>query len=113
MTTDSYGFKKVGVGERGARISRRMCLQRLSTVLKALGSDNAPIWHDEEEANHSSYLQSIDDSWLETIKKFFGRSMHSASEFRESHFWGIYSTLGTKAYLDNAKSVGLLTNELR
>ncbi|KAM0080465.1 hypothetical protein ACKRZS_007382 [Fusarium odoratissimum] len=73
MTTDSYGFKKVGVGERGARISRRMCLQKLSTVLKALGSDNAPIWHDEEGANQSSYLQSIDDSWLEIIKKFFGR----------------------------------------
>ncbi|KAG7404066.1 hypothetical protein Forpe1208_v015793 [Fusarium oxysporum f. sp. rapae] len=94
MTTDLYGFKKVGVGERGARISRRMCLQKLSTVLKALGSDNAPIWHDDVEANQSSYLQSIDDSWLEIMKKFLKRSMDSASEFRESHFWGIYSTLG-------------------
>ncbi|KAH6880829.1 hypothetical protein B0T10DRAFT_495276 [Thelonectria olida] len=94
MTTDLHGFKKAGVGERGARISRRVCFEKLSTVLKALGSDNIPVWHDDEEANQSSYLQSIDDVWLEMVKKLFGRSVEFASKFGASHFWETYSMLG-------------------
>lgn len=112
ITTDLYGFKKVGVGERGARISRRMCLEKLSTVLKALGSDNIPVWHDDEEAKQSSYLQSVDDVWLNMVKKLFGRGVGSASEFGASHFWETYSTLGTKS-LDDATALRLLTNWLR
>src|SRR3569833_346304 len=61
MTTGSYGFKQVGLGERRARFSRRTGLEKLSVVLKALGSNKTPIWHDDEEARKRSYVQSIDD----------------------------------------------------
>jgi hypothetical protein len=75
MTTSSYGFKNVGVGESRARISRRACLEKLSAVLRSLGSDKSPVWHDDKGDAKSSYVRSLDDLWLDMMKKLLGRGM--------------------------------------
>lgn len=94
MTAGSCKFKEVGVSERRARISRRTSLEKLSVVLKALGSNKTPIWHDDEEAREWFYTQSVDDIWLETIKKVVGRGIGFAP--LASPFWQTYRTLGTE-----------------
>ena len=92
LTNTSYGFKIVGVGERGARISRLAGLEKLSAVLKAFGSNETPIWHDDKETREWSYTQLVDDVWLDIVKKIVGRGM--GFPFAESPFWQTYRTLG-------------------
>lgn len=65
MTTSLHGFKNVGVGEYGARASRRERLERLSAILKILGSNVNPVWSDDQEKNTNSIVESFDDVWLE------------------------------------------------
>ena len=107
MTTDSYGFETVGVGEHGARTSRRMCLEKLSVVLRSLGSDKTPVWHDDEEARKWSSPRSVNDIWLDMFKVFFGRG----TEFEGPPLWEIYYTLGTRT-LDYADAFRLLSSWL-
>lgn len=73
MTTSSYGFKSVGVGERRAGISRRACVEKLSVVLRSLGSNKTPVWRDDGDAAKFSYTVSVDELWLEMVKKLLGR----------------------------------------
>jgi hypothetical protein len=97
MTTKFSGFKKVGLGERGARVSRQTSLEKLSVVLRALGSNKAPVWHDIGEAKEQFYLQSTDDTWLDMIKKFEERGVLRASLVRQTTpFWQTYRILGTE-----------------
>ena len=97
MTTRSYGFKNVGVGERRARISRLACLEKLSVVLRSLGSDKTPVWPDERDAAKSSYTVSLDDLWLEMVKKVFGGLFGGGSGFEATPLGEIYCTLGTRS----------------
>jgi hypothetical protein len=94
--TDSQNFKEVGFGERHSRISRHKALEKLSVILKALGSDKISLWHavGEGEAGKRSCLQSIDDVWLEMTKTFLKRDFDFASGPEASHFWQIYCALG-------------------
>lgn len=95
MTTSAHGFKKVGIGEHGARISRRACLEKLSTVLRMLGSESVPVWSSKEAEQSKPYTQSFDDMWLETTKAFIdddGDEFISTSE--TTSFWQAYHTLG-------------------
>lgn len=43
MTSSTHGFKSIGVGEYGARASRLVCLEKLSTVLNTLGSKSVAV----------------------------------------------------------------------
>jgi hypothetical protein len=82
MTSTSYGFKNVSVGEHRARISRRACLEKLSVVLRSLGSDKTPFWHEGNGAAEPLYVWSLDDQWLEITKKLFEGGIEAAtSEF--------------------------------
>ena len=104
MTTSSYGFKMVGVGETRARISRRACLEKLSAVLQSMGSDKSPVWHDDKGDAKSSYVRSLDDQWLDMVKKLLGRGIGVA----KGDFWEVYFKLGTKS-LDSDCALRLLT----
>jgi hypothetical protein len=96
MTTTSYGFKSVGIGEHRARISRRACLEKLSVVLRSLGSDKTPVWRDDGEAAKFSYTVSADDLWLAMVKKLFGRGGIGFVP-KATPFWEIYCKLGTRS----------------
>lgn len=95
MTTTSYGFKQTGIGERHARSSRRRCLEKLAVVLKTLGSNMVPTWHDDKEARQRTYTQSIDDVWLEMTKNMLKRG-HKIQP-SASNFWETYHILGTES----------------
>lgn len=95
MTTRAHGFKKVGVGEHGARMSRFACLEKLSVVLKMLGSENVPVWFDKDGGSQP-FLQSLDDMWLEMAKIIFEVDVELL-ESEATQFWQAYSVLGTKA----------------
>jgi len=43
ITNRADGFKKVSVGEHGARVSPFACIEKLTIVLKILGSENIPV----------------------------------------------------------------------
>lgn len=95
MTTSPDVFKKVGIGEHGARVSRLACLEKLSAVLKMLGSTSVPVWSDEEGSE--SFVWSFNDVWLEMMKKLFEVDDESFSERETTPFWQAYYTLGTQA----------------
>jgi hypothetical protein len=95
ITTTTYGFKAAGIGEHGARDSRLVCLQKLSAVLKMLGSKTVPVWFDKDEESSEPFIQSFDDVWLEMIKKLLGDGDESFSESETNSFWQAYYTLGT------------------
>jgi hypothetical protein len=101
MTSRSYGFKTVGVGEHRARISRRIGLEKLSIVLKALGSDKLPVWNDDQHARKSVCIRSVDDLWLDQTKKLLGNGSECALEPTASSFWETYRTLGMKSFCKN------------
>lgn len=109
MTASARNFKKVGFGERGARISRLTCLKMLSAVLKMLGSKSVPIWFDKDEEESKPFVQSFDDIWLEMIKKLFEDGDESFSESETAPFWQAYYALGTKTK-DNGFRPILTTN---
>ena len=94
---DSYGFKNVGVGEHRARISRRACLEKLSVVLRYLGSDKTPVWPDNRDAAKSTYIVSVDDLWLEMVKELFGRGVG----FVGTPLWKFYCLLGTRSPINS------------
>ncbi|KAE8557503.1 hypothetical protein EYB25_002210 [Talaromyces marneffei] len=94
MTVSTRDFKKVGCGERGARISRVACLKMLSAVLRMLGSDSIPIWFDKDEDESKPFVQSFDDVWLEMMKKLLGDGDESFSESKNATFWQAYYALG-------------------
>jgi hypothetical protein len=110
MTSSSYGFKNLGVGEHRARTTRRACLEKLSVVLRSLGSDKTPVWHDNKGAAKPLCMRSLDDEWLGIVKKLFGRGM----EFATGDFWDIYCKSGMKSLksLDSDHALGLLTSSL-
>jgi hypothetical protein len=91
LTTGSYGFKTLGVGEHGARTSRLICLEKLSVVLRDLGSDKTPVWHDNEEARQECHVRSLDDIWLDMFKASEG-----LMNLEESSLFKIYSTLSKR-----------------
>jgi len=109
MTTSAHGFKKVGIGEHGARVSRLACLEKLSAVLKMLGSESVPVWFDKDEEERELFVQSFDDVWLEMVKKLFEDGDESFSESETTPFWQAYYTLGTQAK-DNGFGLLLTTN---
>lgn len=97
MATDKYGFKRLGLGEHGAMNSRLICLEKLSVVLRSLGSDRTPVWHDDEEARQQVHVSSVDDTWLDIIKVYSKSSKSSKSiKWEGSPFFKIYSTLGKR-----------------
>lgn len=89
MTTRDYGFKTLGVGEHGASTSRRICLEKLSAVLKSLGSDKTPVWHDDEEARQQGHVSSVDDIWLDMFKLSYKQF-----KLEGFPFFKLYSMLG-------------------
>ncbi|KAN0122749.1 Protein of unknown function (DUF4238) domain containing protein [Hyaloscypha variabilis] len=93
MTSRADGFKKVGVGERGARASRFACIEKLTMVLKLLGSENVPVWFDKEGEGRQPFRQSLDDMWLEMMKGIFEFD-EELPESTETQFWQVYSVLG-------------------
>ena len=101
MTGSSYGFKAVGVGEHRARISRRKGLEKLSIVLKALGSDKLPVWDDDQHARKSVWVRSLDDLWLDQTKKLLGNGSERALGSPAFSFWETYRTLGMKSFCDS------------
>lgn len=109
LTADCHGFKKVGVGELHARTGRRECLQKLSLVLKALGSDVAPLWHEDEGARTSHSLMSLDDVWIDMIKILLGRGVEFSPGTDSSAFFSTYNSLGTKSR-DKLETSRLLTD---
>jgi hypothetical protein len=109
MTTSAHGFKKVGVGEHGARRSRVACLEELSTVLKMLGSENVPLWFDKDGEGSQPFSKSLDDMWLEMIMKLFEGDF-KFSQPGATQFWQAYSVLGTKSTQETALGLVLTTN---
>jgi hypothetical protein len=94
MTKSSHGFKKVGVGEHGARVSRLACLEKLSAVLKTLGSKTVPVWCDNGKKENEPVTQSLDDAWLDMMKKLFEGADVPFPESETTPFWQAYYILG-------------------
>lgn len=92
MNTQVHGFKKIGVGEYGAKTTRLACLNKLSTVLEKLGVEKVPIFCDETGEGNKPFRCSLDDQWLEVFKRMF----EGAEEFFDSSepFWQTYRLLG-------------------
>ncbi|XMA15256.1 hypothetical protein WAI453_008047 [Rhynchosporium graminicola] len=93
LTTSAHGLKKVGIGEHGAHTSRHACLKKLSIVLRKLGAENVAIWIDEEGEASQPYVQSLDDTWLEVMKKLF-EDQPELLQQKATSFWQAYSLLG-------------------
>ncbi|KAK5046206.1 hypothetical protein LTR84_008663 [Exophiala bonariae] len=94
MTTAADGFKTVGTGEHGARVGRLACIEKLSAVLKMLGSKTTAVWFDKDEERGEPFTQSFDDVWLSMMTKCFENSDKSISEPEKIPFWQAYYTLG-------------------
>ncbi len=107
MTADSNGFKNVGVGERGARISRRECLEKLSVVLRSLGSDKIPVWCEDNETAKASCVVSLDDVCLKVMK-----AIGPETGFATTPFGKVYCGLGTSSFQrpSSSFSINLLTS---
>ena len=93
MTTQVHGFKKIDVGEHGAKTTRLACLQKLAIVLKKLGVENVPIFSDETGKGSKPFTHSLDDDWLEVFKRMFEGTEESFDR-SESLFWQTYRLLG-------------------
>ncbi|KDN72260.1 hypothetical protein CSUB01_07911 [Colletotrichum sublineola] len=93
MTTNSGDFKNIGGRQRGAPFSRYESFQKLSIVLKALGSDKVPRWHDDRQSNQTSYIQSIDDMWLNIMVSCFEKGSDDTLVSGKTDFWNTYRIL--------------------
>jgi hypothetical protein len=93
MTTQAHGFKKIGVGEYGAKTTRLACLEKLAIVLKKLGVENVPIFCDETGEGNKPFIRSLDDEWLEVFKRMFEGAKESFDS-SEAPFWQTYRLLG-------------------
>jgi len=109
MTSSAHGFKKVGVGEHRAPVSRLACLEKLSAVLKMLGSKSVPVWLEKGEEDGKLLIQSFDDMWLEMMKKIFEDVDEPFQGFETTSFWQAYHILGTDAKHNSFRLV-LTTN---
>jgi hypothetical protein len=96
MTTSAHGFKKIGVGEHQAQVSRLACLKKLSVVLKMLGSESIPIWSEQDGTESKPFLQSFDDVWLEVVKELLHEGVESSLGSDTAPFWQAYCVLGAK-----------------
>ena len=96
MTTSTPGFKKVGAGDHRARVSRLSCLEKLSAVLRMLGSTAVPVWFFQDEEGREPFVQHFDDVWLEMMKKILEDGDGSFSESKTVSFWRAYYTLGAQ-----------------
>ncbi|KIX97796.1 uncharacterized protein Z520_06574 [Fonsecaea multimorphosa CBS 102226] len=94
MSTSAYGFKTVGTGEHGARNSRLVCLEKLSSVLKLLGSKTVPVWFTKDQESRGPFIQSFDDVWLEMMKRILRDGEEFSSESEKSPFLQTYHVLG-------------------
>lgn len=112
MTTSAHGFKKVNTGQHGARVSRLAYLEKLSVVLKMLGSTTVPVWFDKHGEGREILVQSLDDLWLEMVKKIFEEDDESFSQSETTPFWYAYHILGTQAR-DNGSRLLLTTDPPR
>jgi hypothetical protein len=93
MTTQAHGFKKIDVGEHGAKTTRLACLQKLAIVLKKLGVENVPILFDETGKGSKPSTHSLDDDWLEVFKRMF-EGTEESFDGSETLFWQTYRLLG-------------------
>jgi hypothetical protein len=93
MTTQAHGFKKIDVGEYGAKTTRLACLQKLAIVLKKLGVENVPILFDETGKGSKPSTHSLDDDWLEVFKRMF-EGTEESFDGSETLFWQTYRLLG-------------------
>jgi hypothetical protein len=93
MTTQVHGFKKIDVGEYGAKTTRLACLQKLAIVLKKLGVENVPIFSNETGNGSKPFIRSLDDDWLEVFKIMFEGTEESFDR-SEALFWQTYRLLG-------------------
>lgn len=101
MTLRSQGFKSPGFGERGARITRLACLEKLSTVLKMLGSKVVPVYcdgKDEEWKATDTTVESFDDVWLEVMKRTVDTDLEQDSKSERTPFWQAFYTLGIELH---------------
>ena len=111
MTSNVHGFKRVGVGELHAKIGRRECLQKLSLLLRTLGSDITPCWHENEGARTPSATRSLDDTWIKMMSVLFKKVGGHSPDHNSAAFFSTYNTLGTKPKTKNP--FRLLANRLR
>jgi hypothetical protein len=93
MTTRAHGFKRIGVGEYGAKTTRHACLEKLAIVLKKLGVENVPIICDKTKVGNKPFTRSLDDQWLEVFKVTFEDAQESFDR-SEAPFWQTYRLLG-------------------
>jgi hypothetical protein len=94
LTTSANGFKLVGVGEHGSRISRLDCLRKLSTILSKLGCENATFTFDSVGLHNKSFVQSVDKIWVDMMGILLESGDRSAFNLTSSDFWELYSLLG-------------------
>ena len=93
MNTRAHGFKKIGVGEYGAKTTRLACLEKLGIVLKKLGAEKVPIFYDESGEGNKGLIRSFDDEWLEGLKRMLEGAIESFGS-SEAPFWKTYRLLG-------------------
>ncbi|OBT57544.1 hypothetical protein VE04_02968 [Pseudogymnoascus sp. 24MN13] len=86
MTTQTHGFKNIGVGEYGAKTTRLSCLEKLAIVLKKLGVENVPTFCDETREENKPVIRSLDDDWIEVFKRLFEGST-GVFDSSEEPFW--------------------------
>lgn len=91
MTTQMHGFKKIGVGEYGAKTTRLSCLEKLTIVLKKLGVEHVPTFCDETREENKP--RSLDDDWIEVFKRYF-EGATGVFDKSEEPFWQTYRLLG-------------------
>ena len=94
MATSANGFKLVGVGEPGSRISRFDCLRKLCTILSKLGCKNATFTFDSVDLHNKSFVQSVDKIWVDMVGILLESGDRSAFNLTSSGFWEVYSLLG-------------------
>jgi len=115
MTSCDYGFKNIGVGEHGARLTRSECLQKLSTVLRLLGFDSILAYGGGGEREKTTVIVlSLYEMWLETVKGMLGNEHGSFSPtFETSLFWKAYCKLGKPLRRDSSSCYYTDANLLR
>jgi hypothetical protein len=93
MNTQAHGFKRISVGEYGAKTTRLACLEKLDIVLKKPGVEKVPIFCDKTGEGNKPFIRSLDDEWLEVFKRMF-ESAEESFDSSEGLFWQTYCLLG-------------------
>ncbi|KAN0095799.1 hypothetical protein V8E51_016510 [Hyaloscypha variabilis] len=93
MNTQAHGFKRISVGEYGAKTTRLACLEKLDIVPKKLGVEKVPIFCDKTGEGNKPFIRSLDDEWLEVFKRMFD-SAEESFDSSEGLFWQTYRLLG-------------------